>query len=108
MPHYNLPYFADPVSLPGKLPSREDIESDRHLLSRSTGMKVASVGEHFVVKYGTNVDLEGENMLFVQQTTLVPVPRTYALFECSNGDNRPPTRYIGNPLSAEWPFQHRS
>jgi hypothetical protein len=75
MSHYNLPYFADPVSLPGKLPSREDIESDGHLLSKTAGRKIVSVGKHFVVKYGMQVDLlEGENMLFLQQNTLVPVP----------------------------------
>ena len=43
---------------------------------------VTAVGEHFVVKYGPKVKLqEGENMLFVRQTTQIRVPTVYALFE---------------------------
>jgi hypothetical protein len=39
------------------------------------------VGKHFIVKFGQDVDLiEGENMLFVQKTTNVAVPKIYALY----------------------------
>jgi hypothetical protein len=110
MTYFNLPYFADPVSLPARLPSLEEIESTGHLLSKSTGRKVVSIGEHFVVKYGKQVDLlEGETVIFIEQeTALVPVPRVYALFERVD-DSSLATKYIimqhikGKPLDTEWP-----
>jgi hypothetical protein len=42
---------------------------------------VVRVGDHYAVKYGGRTSLqEGENMLFVQQSTSIPVPKVYALF----------------------------
>ncbi|QSS65579.1 rho guanyl nucleotide exchange factor [Histoplasma capsulatum] len=39
------------------------------------------VGSHYVAKFGKGVNLiEGENMLFVQEMTKIPVPRVYALY----------------------------
>lgn len=110
MARLNLPYFADPASLPARLPSLEEIESTGHLLSQTAGRRVVSVSEHFVVNYGMQVDLlEGEKMMFIeQQTSHVPVPRVYALFEHSDSDSRA-TKYIimqnikGKPLDIEWP-----
>ncbi|CAO2649269.1 Nn.00g066540.m01.CDS01 [Neocucurbitaria sp. VM-36] len=105
-----LPYIADKTSLPANLPTVDEIECATEILSNTTGRKVVGVGIHFFVKYGVQVDLlEGETMLFLQSTN-VPVPRIYALFQ------RPMTKdssynitYIimeriqGSALSPEWP-----
>jgi aminoglycoside phosphotransferase (APT) family kinase protein len=110
MAKHTLPYFADPALLPAKLPAVEEIESAGQLLSQTTGRKVVRIGEHFVVKYGVHVDLlEGETMLFLaQETTQVPVPRIYALFD-RESDSGTRTKYIimelikGQALSIAWP-----
>lgn len=71
-----LPYTADIASLPGCLPTIEEIESATDILSVTTGRKVVGVGSHFLVKYGVHVDiLEGETMLFLERSTPIPVPR---------------------------------
>jgi hypothetical protein len=45
------------------------------------GRLVTRFGEHYMVKWGKYVRLqEGENMLFVRQSTSIPVPTLYALF----------------------------
>lgn len=77
----NIPYIVDDASLPAPLPTVQEIESETELLNMTAGCKVVRVGDHFVVKYGEQVDLlEGETMLFLEQSTTVPVPRVYALF----------------------------
>ncbi|OIW26212.1 kinase-like protein [Coniochaeta ligniaria NRRL 30616] len=76
-----LPYFAPADTLPAPLPTVAEIMAvEQKLQTYGTG-GVVRVGEHFVVKYGQNIHLqEGENMLFVAQSTSVPVPTVYALF----------------------------
>jgi aminoglycoside phosphotransferase (APT) family kinase protein len=42
---------------------------------------VVRVGDHYAVKFGGTTSLqEGENMLFIQQSTSIPIPKVYALF----------------------------
>jgi hypothetical protein len=51
------------------------------------GRRIVGVGLHFVSKFGVGINLiEGENMLFVQENTNVPVPRVFALY--SNPETR--------------------
>ncbi|CDF39691.1 unnamed protein product [Chondrus crispus] len=79
-----LPYFAQGAVLPEPLPT---------------------LGIHFIVKYGTGVDLmEGQNMLFVRQATTVPVPQVYAMFrETESGENYIVMERIqGRSLDHEW------
>jgi hypothetical protein len=102
----SLPYFADDQSLPATIPTVHEIESAIDIFSDTTGRKVVGVGTHFVIKYGVQVDpLEGKTMLFLGQSTLVPVPRIYAMFQNSAQD----TTYIvmeriqGSSLELEWP-----
>ncbi len=79
-----LPYFASAELLPAPLPTVAQIQDPTaQLLSPSFPpvCHVVLIGEHYVVKYGTRVSLqEGENMLFVRQSSSVPVPTVYALF----------------------------
>jgi len=85
MTPFNLPYFADEASLPAILPTVEEIESATEILNErmsAASGRVVGVGDHFIVKYGAFVNLqEGETMLFLKQSTTVPVPRIYALYQ---------------------------
>lgn len=77
-----LPYFASPDCLPAPLPTVADILASRDIFPSFGGTKVVRVAQHFVVKYGVHVNLqEGENMLFVRQSTKIPVPTVSALFQ---------------------------
>ncbi|KAK4039396.1 kinase-like domain-containing protein [Parachaetomium inaequale] len=77
-----LPYFAPADRLPGPLPTVAEI-----LASKESSVSAA----HFAVKYGEPRDgvhlQEGENMLFVQQPSRVPVPTVYAIFH-DEGTNK--------------------
>jgi serine/threonine protein kinase len=76
-----LPYFAPDHLLPAPLPTVADILASKTKLSAAHEAPVVRVGEHFAVKFGQGVLLqEGENMLFVQQNSSVPVPKVYAIF----------------------------
>lgn len=106
MTPYNLPYVADAETLPATLPTEHDIESADTIFSDTTGRKVVGVGTHFVVKYGVQVDpVEGQTMLLVAQSTLVPIPRVYAIFQSATQA----ITYIvmeriqGSSLDSEWP-----
>lgn len=101
-----LPYFADEATFPEKLPTMEKIESAIEILSNTTGRTVVGIGVHFVVKYGVQVNLlEGETILFLEQTTTIPLPRIYALFQSPDKS----ITYIimerirGPSLGSEWP-----
>ena len=79
------------------------------MFSRSPGCRVVRVGIHFLVKYGEHVSLhEAENMLFVKESTDVPVPQVYAMYKVWVEDQYLPTRYIimenvvGESLDSRW------
>jgi hypothetical protein len=106
MEAYRLPYYAEPATIPARLPTLDEIDASQEILSGQSARKVVGIGDHFVVKYGMGVDLlEGETMLFLQRSTSVPVPRVYALFR--NPDTK--NNYIimeriqGSSLDSEWP-----
>ncbi|CAM6090446.1 unnamed protein product [Calypogeia fissa] len=101
----DLPYFADPNALPSRLPTKEEIESSKDVIIDHRTRRVVGIGPHFVVKYGRRIDpTEGQNMLFVQQNTSVPVPRVYAIYT----DSSDGTTYIimeritGDSLKSVW------
>ncbi|KAK4041107.1 kinase-like domain-containing protein [Parachaetomium inaequale] len=77
----NLPYFAPAEVLPAPLPTVAEILASTTRLSAPYENPVFRVGDHFAVKFGSGANLqEGENQLFVQQSTSIPVPKVYALF----------------------------
>jgi tRNA A-37 threonylcarbamoyl transferase component Bud32 len=77
----SIPYFAPAELLPAPLPTVAEIMTAPTRLSKEYEKAVYRVGEHFAVKFGAGVHLqEGENMLFVQQSTSIPVPKVYAIF----------------------------
>ncbi|KAI0536107.1 kinase-like domain-containing protein [Xylaria digitata] len=88
-----LPYFAPGHLFPAPLPTHEEVLSSTNYLSPPPDededdrqVCVVCVGSHFLAKYGTYVrSLEGENMLFVNQQTTIPVPRVYAIYEYGEG-----------------------
>ncbi|KAK8062023.1 hypothetical protein PG994_008389 [Apiospora phragmitis] len=94
-PYYALPYFAAPVSLPAPLPSVDEIEASQDVLKHSWSHRVVRVGTHYIVKYGVGVQMiEGENMLFVKQSTLTrdgvmrntPTTTNYIVMEYIRGE----------------------
>ena len=100
-----LPYFADDAAIPESLPTCAAIRSSTDVLSDTSTQRVVGVGLHFVVKYGSGVELkEGQNMLYVQQVTRVSVPRVYALFrESETGEKYIVMERInGRRLDVEW------
>jgi len=99
-------YYAPAAVLPTALPSRNDIATCSEVLSNRTGCRVVGVGRHYVVKYGTQVDLnEGETMLYLSRTTTVRVPRVFALFR--DGETQKNfiimERIHGQSLEQVWP-----
>lgn len=78
---HTLPYYAPAELLPAPLPTVAEILASRTRLSCPHETTVVRVREHFAVKYGPNVQLqEAENMLFVRESSSVPVPTVYAAF----------------------------
>jgi hypothetical protein len=76
-----LPYYAPAQLLPAPLPTVAQILDSTNFMVRYGEAPIVRVGEHYVVKYGKRVSLqEGENMLFVRESSNVPVPTVYALF----------------------------
>ena len=77
----SLPYFTPAELLPAPLPTVAEILASTKCLSSFYENPVFRVGDHYAVKFGGRVKLqEGENMLFIQQSTSIPVPKVYALF----------------------------
>ncbi|OAP59187.1 hypothetical protein AYL99_06485 [Fonsecaea erecta] len=103
-----LPYFAPPDQLPAPLPTVAEILASTQWMTRWTGEPlphVVRVGEHFVAKFGPGIRLrEGENMLFVQQSTSILVPTVYALFhDDATGNNFIIMEYVpGQGLDKYW------
>ena len=101
-----LPYYMPARQLPAPLPSIAEITSSKQVLSTQRGERfVVRVGEHYVVKYGRDIDLiEGENMLFVRESCNVAIPEVYAIFR-DEGTN---FKYIimehipGETLKVQW------
>ncbi|KAI1266258.1 kinase-like protein [Xylariaceae sp. FL1019] len=73
-----LPYFAATTLT---LPTHEAIISTTgDSLSQWKQYRVVCVNDQFIAKFGDLSPLEGENMLFVQQNTTIPVPKVYAIY----------------------------
>jgi hypothetical protein len=102
-----LPYFAPPDVLPAPLPTVEEIHASKKRISAPAEAMVVHVREHFAVKYGKRATLlqEGQNMLFVAQSSSVPVPKVYAIFHDEGTDeNFLIQEYIpGDELEGVWP-----
>ncbi|WEW57726.1 hypothetical protein PRK78_003193 [Emydomyces testavorans] len=102
-----LPYFCDAGDLPAPLPTQEQIKSSTTFLGDHIAQKIVRVGEHFVVKYGfgTN-EIEGHNLLFVEQNlrTVVPAPRLYAMYRDTDGTLFLIMEFLpGQSLDTLWP-----
>ncbi|KAI6815630.1 hypothetical protein KC315_g7744 [Hortaea werneckii] len=76
-----LPYYAP--DLPSTLPTEAEIENASDLREYCfKGRRVVTIRDHYIVKYGSDVNLlEGDNMLFVRDSTNIRVPRVYAIHE---------------------------
>lgn len=56
MTSFDLPYYADPATLPAALPKVEEIHSAGDILGDRLSRKIVGIGDHFVVKYGFGVN----------------------------------------------------
>lgn len=53
----SLPYYAETATLPPGLPTKDEIEFSQDILVEQDGRNVVGIGQHYVVKYGLQVDL---------------------------------------------------
>ncbi|KAK5941846.1 hypothetical protein PMZ80_005797 [Knufia obscura] len=101
-----LPYYMPVGRLPAPLPSIAEITLSKQVLSAERGERyVVRIGEHYVAKYGHDIDLiEGENLLFIRESCNIDVPEVYAIF-CDEKTN---VKYIimgyvaGENLMSQW------
>ncbi|TGJ78620.1 hypothetical protein E0Z10_g10146 [Xylaria hypoxylon] len=98
----NLPYFA-PAPVP--LPTYNEIvalanQASSEILVRKLERDIIKIGEHFVVKYGKEIDfVEGENMLLVRQYTSISTPTLYAMYQHEpSGDKVIIMEYVAGEL----------
>jgi serine/threonine protein kinase len=101
-----LPYYAPEDLLPAPLPTAAEILASTKRVSRLFESAVVRVGDHYAVKFGGMTTLqEGENMLFVQQSTDIPIPRVYAVFHDKESElDFIVMEYIpGGDLEVRWP-----
>ncbi|AEO68900.1 bbb90e00-17a7-4728-b438-2e998f4753d2 [Thermothielavioides terrestris] len=78
----SIPYYAPAELLPAPLPTVAEIRASKQRLSEWYETPVVRVGDHYAVKYGRLTSIQqGENMLFVKQSSSVPVLTVYAIFE---------------------------
>ncbi|KAH6635900.1 kinase-like domain-containing protein [Chaetomium tenue] len=105
----SLPYYAPDEILPSPIPSVEEILASPCLFPpHFCDHSLHRVGDHFMVKHGRSTGAllqEGENMLFVEQSTSVLlVPKVYAIFsdEKTNKDFLVMEYISGKPLADIW------
>ena len=98
-----LPYYAP--NLPFELPTQKDIASPDEVLCERGVRKIVRIGEKFVVKYGPLFQVEAESMMFIRQSTSVPIPAVYAVYRSTeNGLLYIVMEYIrGGNLLSLWP-----
>ncbi|KAI9747700.1 MAG: hypothetical protein M4579_007410 [Chaenotheca gracillima] len=107
----SIPYHVPELTLPVPLPSLAQIENCADVLKMlSRGCKVVRINQHYVVKFGENVDaIEGQNMLYVARHTRIPIPRVYAIYQDIRRNPRDVKTYIvmqnihGTTLRTAWP-----
>ena len=84
-----LPFFRNSSELPAPLPTKQEINDSATILKGTetwATQKVVVVGQHFLVKYGSRTSqIEGDNLLFVEQNLRIPAPRLYAMWQELDG-----------------------
>ncbi|KAI9783835.1 MAG: hypothetical protein M1839_003171 [Geoglossum umbratile] len=69
-------------SAPSQIPTVQEIRASTNVISEKLRRTVVAVSDTFLVKYGRAVEeIEGWNLLFVEQSLGMPAPRLYAMFE---------------------------
>ena len=105
----HLPYFRKLEDLPAPLPTTSQILASNDILKGTEAWatrKVVGVSEHFVVKYScTNDQIEGENLLFLEQSNFRGfAPQLYAMWKEADGTLfLVMERLRGNTLESLWP-----
>ncbi|KAK9788207.1 putative Kinase-like domain-containing protein [Seiridium cardinale] len=70
------------------LPTPNDIDGSEVLLHESMGSRIVRIHERFVIKFGIEVSpIEAHNMLYVSNSTTVPVPKVFAIYQRQEEQN---------------------
>ncbi|KAH6693973.1 kinase-like domain-containing protein [Plectosphaerella plurivora] len=97
-----------PPNLTPPRPNPDDVDKGS-IVHESWNSRLVRVAEAFVIKYGIHVEPEeGHNMRFVAESTSIPVPKVFAIYQSLDGKKRTATyivmEYIpGNTLQELWP-----
>lgn len=103
-PLFTVPYHA--TDIPAPLSTESKIDNALDISLEYGGWRIVGVGQYFVMKFRKGVSLlEGENMMFIWETTNIPVPQVYALYlNSSTGNNYIVMEYVhGDTLTSLWP-----
>jgi hypothetical protein len=103
-----LPFFRNSSELPAPLPTKQEIHDSATILKGTEiwpTQKVVVVGQHFLVKYGSRTSqIEGDNLLFVEQNLRIPASRLYAMWQELDGVMYVIIEFIpGDTLESLWP-----
>ena len=104
----SLPFFRNSSELPAPLPTKQEIHDSATILKGTetwATQKVVVVGQHFLVKYGSRTSqIEGDNLLFIEQNLRIPAPRLYAMWQELDGVMYIVMEFIsGDTLESLWP-----
>ncbi|KAK7963641.1 hypothetical protein PG996_008665 [Apiospora saccharicola] len=83
---YEVLFVHQNHGYPNPLPTPDDLDGSEALLNDTSKVKLARVQERFVMKFGVFVDpIEAHNMLFVEKSTTVPIPKVFANYQRPKG-----------------------
>jgi hypothetical protein len=76
--------------LPAPLPTKEEIQASSNIIKGKESWdtrRVVIVGQHFLVKYGQRArQVEGENLVFIEQNLHIQAPLLYAMWREPDGE----------------------
>ncbi|KAI2617730.1 kinase-like domain-containing protein [Hypomontagnella submonticulosa] len=79
---YNILFEDTSHCYESPMPTPNDIDGSETPLHQSAGCRVVRIWERFVVKFGMYVDpIEAYNMLYVAESTTIPVPEVHAVYQ---------------------------
>ena len=92
---YELPFFAPESRLTTPLSSPHIIETKGDVIQEHTGRRIVRFS-NYIINHGSNVSLtEGQNMLFVRELQLVPVPEVFALYSSKSPEAKTSLYFCG-------------
>jgi tRNA A-37 threonylcarbamoyl transferase component Bud32 len=85
---YKTLFSNKPQSSSQQIPTPHDIDESEEVLKDGIGRLIIRKGD-FVIKYGVDVSaIEAENAMYVAQSTTVPVPKVFAIYQTQEEESR--------------------